>query len=87
MEIKNNVILSMVRQNLVKIPGVDKKAKHIIGFENNIISICFSPISYLINIFEIAKRVQMIIHDNLYKNLKKDIIINVRVINPNNNSL
>ncbi|MDR1850545.1 MAG: hypothetical protein LBQ45_00220 [Mycoplasmataceae bacterium] len=74
---KENVIKSMVQQQLVLTPGVEKKAKHSISYKDGVVSIEFIPQSYILNIYEVCSRIQTLINAFLYKTYKKDIIINV----------
>jgi len=67
---KKNVTISKIKQMLAKLPGVDKDAKNTIEINDKTVEIKFSPLKYVINVYEIAKRVHSkvseIINDNKY---------------------
>jgi len=55
---KPNVIISKIKQMLAKLPGVDKTATNTIEIKDKNLEVKFFPLKYVINVYEIAKRVQ-----------------------------
>jgi len=54
---KANVTISKIKQMLAKLPGVDKTAQNTIEISDKTLEIKFYPLKYVINVYEIAKRV------------------------------
>ncbi|MDR2654160.1 MAG: hypothetical protein LBB39_02530 [Mycoplasmataceae bacterium] len=77
---KENIVNNVVLQRLNKIPGVNKKKEIKISFSVSAISISVSPIPYILNVYEIAKRIQNLIKEEIISKFNKHIIINVSLI-------
>jgi len=54
---KTNITISKIKQMLAKLPGVDKTAQNTIEIKDKTIEIKFSPLKYVINVYEITKRI------------------------------
>jgi len=55
---KNNITISKIKQMLAKLPGVDKTAQNTIEIKDKTLEIKFYPLKYVVNVYEIVKRVQ-----------------------------
>jgi len=52
-----NIVKSKITQMLSKLPGVDKKKNHQITIIGDNINIKFFPLDYIVNIYEVCKRI------------------------------
>jgi F420-0:gamma-glutamyl ligase-like protein len=78
-EISQNILLSVAKQNLLKIPGVDKKAKVVVKYTDKVLDIEYTPISYACNVYEISKRIQNVLSEKIKEKYGFNIILNVKV--------
>jgi len=54
---KTNIIVSKIKQMLSKLPGVDKAANNSVEINDKTLEIKFYPLKYVINVYEISKRI------------------------------
>jgi hypothetical protein len=79
--LKPNVLISIIKKNVINVPGVDKKGKIDVTLKNNNeANIDFTPFSYVNNIYEISNRIKIVIGRILQEEYKIHIILNVKSV-------
>jgi hypothetical protein len=79
-EIKPNVLTSIIKKNVINVPGINKKGEINVTLHGNNANIDFTPLSYVNNIFEISNRIKSVVGRILQDEYKIYIILNVRSI-------
>jgi hypothetical protein len=79
-QIKPNVLTSIIKKNVINVPGINKKGEINVTLHGNGANIDFTPLSYVNNIYEISNRIKAVIGRILQEEYKIYIILNVRSI-------
>jgi hypothetical protein len=79
-ELKPNVLASIIKKNVINVPGINKKGQINVTLHGNSANIDFTPLSYVNNIYEISNRIKAVVGRILQDEYKIYIILNVRSI-------